>query len=420
MNRPWPILSLSVGLDLIGVLWGVSLASQLRHYNPGLVFQADGLTFALGLLGLAWFFGGYSFLRWPWMPYRQLVQRWLLVVVGALGLTILAGWFSNTGPTAIWFHRSTLLSLGFVIAAWGLLTRRFLQPLAQRQATLRLMRSPVARRYKNPAHHRIEDGAAPRRQLLLLLVAYHPSPLEVEQLQVCLMELPPEVGYAVVVNDYQPGEPVEQLQAGADCFLTNRDNPGYGRAVNRLVVRIGEMPPHIGVLNTDLSWQPGTFEQLLGWLRQHPEVNLAVPQILDEGGRLQKLCKHNPTVLGLLSRRFLPEWLKPNWLKQYDRWYVMEDRNYKDVFDAPYLSGCCMLIRTEAFRRAGGFDERYFLYLEDADLTRSLSRDGRCVHLPVAGVVHGWGRGNYRNLALMLVNMASAWHYFRKWGWSIW
>ena len=256
--------------------------------------------------------------------------------------------------------------------------------------------------------------------MLLLLVAYHPSPLEVQQLQACLAELPAEVGYAVVVNDHQPGEPVEQLAAGADCFLTNRDNPGYGRAVNRLVVRLGQLPRYIGVLNTDLSWPSGTFEQLLGWLQQHPQVSLAVPQILDEAGTPQKLCKHHPTVLGLFSRRFLPDVLKPAWLKRYDRWYVMADQNYQEVFEAPYLSGCCMLIRSEAFRRAGGFDERYFLYLEDADLTRSLARDGRCVHLPVAGVVHGWGRGNYRNLGLMAVNLASAWHYFRKWGWALW
>jgi GT2 family glycosyltransferase len=420
MKRAWPLLWICVGLDLFGVLLGALLAAQLRHHNPALVLQADGLAFGLGFLFLAWFLGGYSFLRWPWMPYRQLVQRWLLVVGSALTLAVLAGWLLNAALTAVWFHRSTLLILGVVLAAWGLLMRRWLQPLARRQAALRLARSPVARRSSRADVPTAQAGSAPQRQLLLLLVAYHPSPLEVEQLQACLAELQPEVGYAVVVNDHQPGEPVEQLAARADLFLTNRDNPGYGRAVNRLVVRLGQLPPYIGVLNTDLSWQPGTFDRLLAWLQQNPQVNLAVPQILDEAGTPQKLCKHHPTVLGLFSRRFLPDWLKPTWLKRYDRWYVMADQNYQEVFEAPYLSGCCMLIRSEAFRRAGGFDERYFLYLEDADLTRSLARDGRCVHLPVAGVVHGWGRGNYRNLGLMAVNLASAWHYFRKWGWALW
>jgi GT2 family glycosyltransferase len=420
MKRGLPLLWLCVGLDLLGVILGALLAAQLRHYNPALVLQADGLAFALGFLLLSWFLGGYSFLRWPWMPFRQLVQRWLLVVASALVLAVAAGWLLNAALTAVWFHRSTLLILALVLGLWGVLMRRWLQPLARRQASVLLARSPVARQRSRSAVQSPAGATSPPRQLLLLLVAYHPSPLEVEQLQACLAELPPQVGYAVVVNDHQPGEPVEQLEAGADCFLTNRDNPGYGRAVNRLVVRLGQLPPYIGVLNTDLSWSAGTFEQLLGWLQQHPEVNLAVPQILDEAGTPQKLCKHHPTVLGLFSRRFLPDLLKPAWLKRYDRWYVMADQNYQQVFEAPYLSGCCMLVKSEAFRRAGGFDERFFLYLEDADLTRSLARDGRCVHLPVAGVVHGWGRGNYRNVGLMAVNLASAWHYFRKWGWALW
>ena len=421
MSRRWPLLWLSVGLDLLGVFAAALLAAQLRHHNPALVLQADGLAFGLVFLLLAWFLGGYSFLRWPWMPYRQLVQRWLLVVGSALGLAVLAGWLLNAAATAVWFHRSTLVILGAVLALWGLLLRRWLHPLARLQASQRLAASPVAEGRQRAGQFASSPKPQPtQREMLLLLVAYHPSPLEVQQLQACLAELPAEVGYAVVVNDHQPGEPVEQLAAGADCFLTNRDNPGYGRAVNRLVVRLGHLPRYIGVLNTDLSWPSGTFEQLLGWLQQHPQVSLAVPQILDEAGTPQKLCKHHPTVLGLFSRRFLPDVLKPAWLKRYDRWYVMADQNYQEVFEAPYLSGCCMLIRSEAFRRAGGFDERYFLYLEDADLTRSLARDGRCVHLPVAGVVHGWGRGNYRNLGLMAVNLASAWHYFRKWGWALW
>ena len=79
----------------------------------------------------------------------------------------------------------------------------------------------------------VQNGITPRRQLLLLLVAYHPSLLEVERLQACLANLSPQVGYAVVVNDHQQGEPVEKLAADADLFLTSCDNPGYGRAVNR-------------------------------------------------------------------------------------------------------------------------------------------------------------------------------------------
>ena len=259
-----------------------------------------------------------------------------------------------------------------------------------------------------------------QRQLLLLIVAYHPSCQEVEHLQVCLMGLAPSVGYAVVVNDHRPGEPVEQLAAEAVLFIVNRDNFGYGCAVNQLVKRLETLPPYIGILNTDLSWNPGTFEQALLWLQQHPEVKLAVPQIQNEAGITQQLCKRDPTILGMFSRRFLPEWLKPGWLKRYDRWYVMADMNYDEIFDVPYLSGCCMLICSQAFYQVGGFDERYFLYLEDADITRQLALMGRCVHLPLTVVTHRWGRENYAKLRFAAINFASAWHYFQKWGWNFW
>ena len=255
---------------------------------------------------------------------------------------------------------------------------------------------------------------------MLLFVAFHPSNSEVEKLKGCLSCLTSDVGYAVVVNDYNLGEPVEQLFEGSDFFLINNDNPGYGRAVNQLVAMSENIAPYIAVLNTDLSWQSGTFENLLAWLQEHPNVSLAVPQILDESGQLQKLCKQHPTVLSLLSRRFIPDWLKPAFLKRYDLWYVMAEQNYQKVFEVPYLSGCCMLIRIDAFRQVGGFDERYFLYLEDADITRMLAQEGLCVHLPIGSVVHSWGRGNYRNFGLVIVNLISAWHYFRKWGLVLW
>lgn len=265
------------------------------------------------------------------------------------------------------------------------------------------------------------DGAnSTERQLLLLLVAYHTPAEECTRLLTCLSKLSPHIGYAVVVNRYQAGDPIDLLKQGADYFLTFSENLGYGRAANRLMAHVKNPPAYIGVLNTDLSWEPGTFECLLNWMQRNQDVCLAVPQIRNSDGSLAKLCKQHPTILALLSRRFWPDSLKPSWLKRYDRWFSMADHDYYDVFEVPYLSGCCMIIYAAAFQCVSGFDERFFLYLEDADITRRLSKVGRCVHLPIASVVHGWGRGNYRSLRLMAVNLGSAWLYFKKWKVKFW
>ena len=263
-----------------------------------------------------------------------------------------------------------------------------------------------------------------QRRLILIVVAYHPSFEEVQRLGRCLAALSQAIGYALVANDHRPGEAIDQLAEGADLFLPCAENLGYGRAVNRAVAVLQQaetasgitMPPYLGALNTDLQWQEGTMETALAWLDHHADVVLAVPQLLDSRGVVQRLCKRHPTVLGLLSRRFWPQRIKPGCLRRYDSWYVMADHNYQMTFDVPYLSGCCMLMRTAAFLDAGGFDERFFLYLEDADLTRTLASRGRCVHLPVVAVTHDWGRGNHRSRWLTLVNLQSAWVYFCKWG----
>jgi GT2 family glycosyltransferase len=254
---------------------------------------------------------------------------------------------------------------------------------------------------------------------LLVFVAYHPGPREVDSLTDCLNELPCDVGYAIVSNDHRQGSAVESLRNNAILFLSNQHNPGYGRAVNQLVTAVSELgplPEFIGILNTDLTWKTGTFEVLIDWLSENKDVVLAVPQITDPSGQIQKLCKQDPTILALISRRFFSTRFKPSWLLKYDRWYVMDHRDYQSSFEVPYLSGCCMLMRYQAFHEIGGFDEKFFLYLEDADITRRIKTLGRAIHLPIASIIHNWGRGNHRSRRLTIVNIHSAWIYFRKWG----
>lgn len=267
--------------------------------------------------------------------------------------------------------------------------------------------------------------SAPWRQLHIVIVSYRTPALEVERLAACLAQLQSQIGFSVVVNAHRAGEPIEALADQADLFLTTRKNLGYGRAVNWAVSSLVSKANELGcepagwvaAINTDITWKPGSFESLVSWLAGQPEIVLAVPQILSPAGHVQRLCKTDPTVLALLSRRFLPQWVKPRWLRRLDQRYVMSDSCLDQVIDVEYLSGCCMVIRRQAFVRAGGFDPRYFLYLEDADMTRTMRRMGRCVHAPVMQITHAWGRGNYRSLWLTLVNIHSSWLYFCKWGW---
>jgi len=259
-------------------------------------------------------------------------------------------------------------------------------------------------------------------QLDLLIIVYRPGAAELQALGACLAILPPTIRYSLALNAVQPQPPegLELLLAGALLVQRNSENLGYGRAANQLFKALPKPAPWVAVLNTDLYWQPGSFETLLGWLASQHDVVAAVPQILSPLGQVERLTKRDPSFIALCSRRFLPRRIKPAWLRRLDARFTMDDQNLQTIFEVPYLSGCCLFVRSNAYASIGGFDPAYFLYLEDADLTRRLRPLGRCLHLPVASVTHGWGRGSHRSVWLTLVNLWSAVIYFRRWGFRFW
>lgn len=254
------------------------------------------------------------------------------------------------------------------------------------------------------------------KRLLLVIVAYRTSLERVERLRECLECLRPDIGYAIASNSHDINGPVNLLRNGAEMFQANTKNLGYGRAFNNIVRSLDSTPEYIAILNDDVWWDNTTIESILDWLIDHAAVVVASPRILNEAKSVNYLCKHHPTILALLSRRFLPDWLKPDKIKKYDQWFTMSSYDYDKVFSVQYLSGCCMFFSTKALFKAGLFDERYFLYLEDADITRSMATYGDAVHLGIFSIYHSWGRGSHKTLMLTLVNIQSSIKYFRKWG----
>lgn len=259
-------------------------------------------------------------------------------------------------------------------------------------------------------------------QLDLLIIVYRPCVAELSSLGASLNALSSSIRYSFAINaaESQLPEGLEPLLEGALLVQRNSKNLGYGRAANRLFKAMLQPAPWVAVLNTDLYWQPGSFETLLSWLTSQHDVVAAVPQILSPSGQVERLTKRDPSLISLCSRRFVPQWFKPAWLRRLDARFTMADQNLHAIYEVPYLSGCCLFVRSDAYAEVGGFDPAYFLYLEDADLTRRLRHLGRCLHLPIAAVTHGWGRGSHRSLWLTLVNFWSAFIYFRRWGFRLW
>lgn len=191
-------------------------------------------------------------------------------------------------------------------------------------------------------------------------------------------------------------------------------NIGYGRAHNLAIRDSIEngIPFHL-VMNPDVIVDKAALEYIHTFLQNHPSVGQVMPQVIDFEGERQFLCKLLPTPLNLFARRFLPKVIAAHLNKKYE----LRHLNYNNVIDAPYLSGCFMFFRTQALVKAGLFDERYFLYAEDIDITRSIHQNYRTIYLPDVTIRHQHARASYHSFKMLLLHIMSVCRYFNKWGW---
>jgi len=215
-------------------------------------------------------------------------------------------------------------------------------------------------------------------------------------------------------TEKQVEEAQKLLPAWASLEYVPNDNTGYGRANNiaiRKVLDAGLGRYHL-VVNPDVDFRAGTLEKLAVFMDQNQDVGLVMPKVLYPDGTPQKLCKLLPTPGHLLARRFFP-WL----IKKQDAVYQLEFADFDVPFECPSLSGCFMFFRTQALKKAGLFDERFFMYFEDVDLIRRIGQQYKTLYCPLAAVTHHYEKGSYSSIRLLLNHIVSAVKYFNKWGW---
>ena len=193
-------------------------------------------------------------------------------------------------------------------------------------------------------------------------------------------------------------------KTGLATVIKNPQNSGFGAAHNLSLQK--ELGKYHFVINPDITLTSDVLSDMVDYFEANPDVAMAMPKILNEDGSEQKLPKERPTFkrlfLGRLSGKIRGE-------------YVWADKEIKDPCEINFCTGCFFIIRTDVFKKLNGFDERYFMYLEDADLALKAKQIGKVMMLPQFNVTHAWERESSKSLKYLLIHTASCFKFLFKW-----
>ncbi|OBJ71099.1 N-acetylglucosaminyl-diphospho-decaprenol L-rhamnosyltransferase [Mycobacterium sp. 1274756.6] len=186
---------------------------------------------------------------------------------------------------------------------------------------------------------------------------------------------------------------------GVTLFDTG-GNLGYGTAINRAMAQVDPAAEFVVVANPDVQWGPGSIDALLTAAQRWPRAATLGPLIRDPDGSVYPSARHLPSLIrGGMHAVVGPVWPRNPWSLAY-----RQERLEPSERPVGWLSGACLLVRRTAFDAVGGFDERYFMYMEDVDLGDRFGRAGwQNVYVPSSEVLHdkghSTGRDPARNLA---------------------
>ncbi|NLO45534.1 MAG: glycosyltransferase family 2 protein [Clostridiales bacterium] len=192
-------------------------------------------------------------------------------------------------------------------------------------------------------------------------------------------------------------------------IIESDSNMGFGAGHNSVMPRL-DSKYHL-VINPDITIADDVITKMAEYLDKNEDIGLLSPRIRFPDGRDQVLGKRDPKLRYLIASRLRND-SKPGVLL---REYAMLDKDMSRPFDIENATGCFMMVRTEIFKKLNGFDDRYFMYFEDSDFTRTLRNASRAVYYPDAVVYHVWGRESKKNIRLMAVQIKSMLYYFWKW-----
>jgi len=192
---------------------------------------------------------------------------------------------------------------------------------------------------------------------------------------------------------------VNYLRSETNLGFAKANNLGAGAAQGEFLL----------LLNSDARLKPDTLAQVVPWMRQHPECGIAGVQLLNPDGSRQNSIANLPSLATELLNKSLLR-------RVFPRRFPGKEQQFTEPVEVESVVGAFMLIRSGVWRALGGFDERFFFFLEETDFClRARGLGWKVCHLPQAQAWHEQGQSARQMPASARIEYwRSRYAYFRK------
>ncbi|QLG87793.1 glycosyltransferase family 2 protein [Chitinibacter bivalviorum] len=269
---------------------------------------------------------------------------------------------------------------------------------------------------------------APVFDLSVIVVSYNNAP----EITSCLCSIQAACGalrYETYVVDNASNDGCAELVAQNFPDITLIASPvNLGFAAGNNLAFAHVRGRYIALINPDARPAAESLAEAVAWMDEHAQIGLAGGQLLDEEGHNQPSARCFPSLLNdfLAISGLAAKFANNRFFGRFDRTWA----NPAEAAQVDWVPGAFAIIRHQALRQVGHFDERFFLYYEEVDLCRRLKRAGYQIwYQPQWQAVHIGGVSSRRvagehfnrhGSQLSLWRMRSTLLYYRKHhGWLI-
>lgn len=199
------------------------------------------------------------------------------------------------------------------------------------------------------------------------------------------------VSSVIIVDNASVDDSLERVAKMQNNALTPRiirnvENIGFGKACNLGARQVKSN--YILFLNPDAALYDDTLPKAFSFLEQSSNANIGIcgVQLLDESSHVSRHCARFPNSLGFVAHaigldRFFPS-----------LGHVMSEWDHTQIQKVDHVIGAFFLVRRDLFDALSGFDERFFVYLEDLDFSLRARKVGwHCVYLADVQAFHAGG-----------------------------